>query len=232
MKKTIIVSSILKPNIINELESMQIMCIPGGKSQNINNETAFHPDMLYYKLLSGSLLVEKGFTLVNKLDTILPIIEAGNTLMNGYPYDCAFNCFVAGKNLICGKSASIDIINDAIMHGYNVISVNQGYAACSTVRLRDDAYITSDITIYKAIADLGFDVLQVSNLGIQLNGYNCGFIGGCALYVDNEIVAFSGNIKNHSDYNNIKSFCNNHKIVPYSLSSSVLYNYGGYIRIA
>lgn len=228
-KKHIIISSLVKDNIINELNTLGINCLKAGKSENIQGETAFHTDMLYYKLSDGTLLTEKGF--VHNLDTNVKILESRELLGGKYPLDCIFNCFTAGSNLICGKSTAREILNDATTHGYSICRVNQGYAACSTVRLHASSYICSDDGISATLRNLGFDVLTVTNNGINLNGYNCGFIGGCALYSDKELVTFSGDIRTHPDYHNIKAFCNNYNIKPYSLSNGNLYDYGGYISL-
>ena len=228
MNSPIIISSLVSEDIQNELEILGISYIAGGKSKNIQGETAYHPDMLFYPLLDGKILTEKGY--VNNSDTNLEFYEGETSLANNYPFDCRFNCFTAGNNLICGKNVAKEIKDDAIMHGYNVQYVKQGYAACSTVRLYNDAFISSDVSIYKSLTKLGFDALLVDNADIKLNGYNCGFIGGCALYSDKDILAFSGNVKKHKDFDFINSFCANYKISIYSLSNTDLYDYGGFIK--
>lgn len=228
-KKSIIISSLVENNITNELNALGINCLKAGKSENIRGETAFHTDMLYYKLSDGTLLIEKGF--VHNLDTNIKILESRETLGSEYPHDCIFNCFTAGKNLICGKNVAREITDDAAANGYSVCRVNQGYAACSTVRLSVNAFICSDKGISSTLNNLGYDVLTVTNNSISLNGYNCGFVGGCALYNNKEIVAFSGDIRTHPDYHNIKAFCSNYGIKPYSLSNGNLYDYGGYISL-
>ncbi len=225
----LIISSLLPNDILNELSELGFVCLKAGKTANINNETAYHPDMLFFKLLCGSLLTEKGF--VHTLDTFVNCLESGEKLDDKYPSDCIFNCFYADNNLFCGKNTAKEILEDAIVHGVNIVKVKQGYAACSTVRLSNNAYITSDTGIAAALKALGFDVLIVSNNGITLNGYNNGFIGGCALFVLDGCVGFSGAIENHCDYDAIKGFCRNHHIEPYSLSKSLLYDYGGGIII-
>lgn len=229
MEKPIIISSLITKNILKELESLGVTYIKGGKAKNIQNETAYHPDMLFYPLLNGKILVENKYNDVNKLDTFFKIKEAKRELNNLYPKDCIFNCFTAGKYLICGKSVAEEILYDAVTYGYEPVYVKQGYASCSTVKLPNEAFICSDKGIHNALKTLGFDVLYVNNKEIVLNGYDCGFIGGCVLYVNEEIVAFSGNIKLHSNYNDIKAFCDNYGIRPYSLSRAYLYDYGGFI---
>ena len=52
---------------------------------------------------------------------------------------------------------------------------------------------------------LGVDVLLINPNGIDLEGYNCGFIGGSA-FVYGKTVFFFGNISTHPDYEKIKCF--------------------------
>lgn len=177
---------------------------------------------------SGAFLVERNYKLVHTLDTKLRFKNSGEALSAIYPRDCILNCIYAKNNLICGKSVAEEILCEAKSLNYKICFVKQGYVACSTIKLSDTAYITSDVGIHRALNALGFDVLKVSNDGILLNVFSNGFIGGSVLCIDDGFVAFSGNIKLHEDYCRIKSFCDNYHIKLYSLSAEPLYDYGGH----
>lgn len=224
--KKIIASSLLPKSIITELHTLGYECIQGFKSPYINNETAYHPDMLFYKLTSGVLLSSSTIDGVNELD----IISCKKAPKDGYPNDCILNCFFTKNCLICGKNAAEEIIEDANSTNLTIKVVKQGYCACSTIKINDEAFISSDAGIVKALSNTGHDALLVSNYGIFLNGYNNGFIGGCALS-DGDIVAFTGDIKKHKDYENIKSFSDNHGKKILSLSNVQLYDYGGFVLL-
>lgn len=231
MNKSLTISSLVSWEIRCELKSLGFNTLSAGFSKNIFNETAYHPDILFFKLNGNKLLTEKNYALVNNLDIFLDKIESRAELRNNYPYDCIFNCFVADRCLICGKSVAPEIIEYAEAEGLEVVFVKQGYAACSTVKVKSNAYISSDVGITKALISRGYDALYVNNDGILLSGYTNGFIGGCCLAQTNEYVAFSGNIEAHKSFDSIKSFCKNHNVVPYSLSKSQLYDYGGHIAL-
>ena len=224
----VIGSSLLSTDIINELYYNGIECIQGFKSPIIQNETAYHADMLFYKLKTGGLLASKSTYLVHKLDTFVEFLYSQKEPEEGYPNDCIFNCFTSSSHLICGPNPCEEIIEDALKVGLQVLKVRQGYCACSTVCLGNDAFISSDAGIVKALKATGHDVLYVTNDGIKLTGYNNGFIGGCALCI-NDAVMFTGAIENHKDYNNIKAFVSNYKKTLISLSNSNLYDFGGFI---
>ena len=119
----------------------------------------------------------------------------------------------------------------AIFGGKSIIKVRQSYAKCSTIAITAEAFITSDAGIYKALKARGFDVLLVTNDRIELNGYGCGFIGGCTGKVGRTLLVFTGDIKKHAQYEDIKSFCRNYGVEIYSLGNNFLYDYGGILQI-
>lgn len=226
----VIASSILPEDIIKELSKLDIHCIQGFKNELIQNETAYHPDMLFYKLQNGNLLCSLETPFVHILDTFVNIIKTKEMPRDGYPQDCIFNCFTTSKALICGPNPSQSIIEDAVSASLDICKVRQGYCACSTIKLNDNAFISSDKGIVKALESYGHDVLFVTNEGIELNGYNNGFIGGCALCVDDKIL-LTGAIENHKNYNEIKKFSKKHGKDLISLNKRNLYDYGGFILL-
>lgn len=229
--KQVIASSLLPKSIVNKLlQEYSINCIVGFKNPLINNETAFHPDMMFYKLKTDKLLTATCINKIHILDTICNFEYSERQPKDGYPDDCIFNCFYTNKYLICGKSVAVEIERDALEAGLEVIKVNQGYCACSTIKLSDEAFISSDSGIVKALQITGHDVLSVENNGVLLNGYNNGFIGGCALSYEDKVL-FTGNIENHKDYKDIKAFADNHGKTVISLAETVLYDYGGFIML-
>jgi len=228
--KYVIASKILPSDIVYELKALGIECLQLWENPLISNETKYHPDMMFYKLTTGELLCSDKTPLVHKLDTFVKLLHSQSTPRDGYPMDCIFNCFFAKNCLFCGDSTASEIIEDALKAGLDICRVKQGYAACSTVKITDKAFISSDKGIVKALISKGNDALLVSNNGILLNGYSNGFIGGCALTTES-YIAFTGNVEKHGDYNNIKSFISNYNKRIISLSKNTLYDYGGFILL-
>lgn len=224
----IIISRLVPKQIVRELNTLGINTIKAGKSININNETAYHPDMLFYKLSNGSILTAKQHNFNYKQ---IPHCIHYVNLNDEYPKDCILNCIRTARELICGKNAHPVIIEDAKKAGLTIEYVKQGYVACSVVRLNCEAYICSDIGIYNKLVKLGFDALLVETTGIRLNGYSCGFIGGTALAVNKEMIAFSGKVSKYKDFSKISAFCKNYNITVVELSNDILYDYGGYIQL-
>lgn len=226
--KSVICSKILPNNIKKSLLNEGFSLIEGGFSTVIDNETRYHPDMLYFKLPSGKLLVSDKINSVHNLDTFVSVEKTRTLQGASYPKDCVLNCFTAEKHLICGGYVADEIIEECNRHSVKIINVKQGYAACSTVKVTPQAFITADTGIAKALINKQYDVLLVTNNGIELKGYNNGFIGGCALTTDDAIY-FTGDISKHTDCNKIISFCKKYNKKVKCLTVDNLYDYGGFI---
>lgn len=226
--KNVIVSQLLPSHMREKLYDAGFKCISGGRSSVIDNETAYHPDMLYFKLPDGKLLVSASAHPVHNLDTFCELKISKTVQGAEYPKDCVFNCFCTKYCLFSGKYTAEEIIESCEGYGLKNVCVRQGYAACSTIKAAPTAFITSDAGIAKALESTGHDALLVSNEGIKLKGYGNGFIGGCA-QSDDDAIFFTGNIEAHKDYERIKTFCKRYGKTVNSLSDDVLYDYGGFI---
>lgn len=227
------VSSILPQNISDELVSLGVAPIRLGKCQRIKSELAYHPDILLFNYKPGKWLAEydndyfPGNINMNELLT-----NVKYHIGNKYPADCVFNSFVIGKTVFCGfvnvgMYENIDELAD-----FSFVSFKQGYAKCSVIPVKENAFITSDKSIYKKLKEMKFDCLYVDSDCIRLNGYSNGFIGGCAGKVSKDLIVFTGNIELHKDYANIRDFCRNYGVEIYSLSTEPLYDYGGLLPIS
>ncbi len=226
---SIMVSRLMPQEMVFELKKLSTTVLFCGKSVDISNETAYHPDMLFHKMMNGKFIAAYQSELLS--EDIKAKIDNYVNLGSCYPNDCSLNCFRTEGELLCGKGVSDVIVDDAKNNGLEIVYVKQGYAACSTIKLECGAYIGSDVNIYNSLIKLGYDALLVSNDGILLNGFNCGFIGGTVLYTDKNTVAFSGKVSEHRDYNAIKDFCKFHNTKIIELSQKQLYDYGGFHHV-
>ena len=76
--------------------------------------------------------------------------------------------------------------------------------------MSDNAVITDDESIYKALCLNGVDTLLISKGDIVLNGHNYGFIGGASYKISESKVLFFGDITKHRDYKKIADFIEKH----------------------
>ncbi len=144
-----------------------------------------------------------------------------------YPHDIKLNVLTVGKNLF-GRLDSVarEVLDCAKENGYTLINVKQGYSACSSLVVNENAVITSDIGIYNALVEENIKALLVSTHSISLQGYNCGFIGGAGGVLDN-VAYFFGDIREHDDCDKILAFLKSEKCDVFSISGGGVYDFGG-----
>lgn len=143
-----------------------------------------------------------------------------------YPEDVGLNAAVLPGALLCrADSTAPELLRYAQAGGRKIISVRQGYAACSCIFCGSDV-LTSDVGICRVLRAHGIACDHVSNRGILLPGYDVGFIGGCGgvhgsmfyLFGTHDSVAGSAEICNFAD---------RHALTLSRLSPSPLTDYGG-----
>ncbi len=161
------------------------------------------------------------------------LTSCGHSAGNKYPDNVLLNfLYLNGK--LYGKESAIDsalqkYCND---NHIEIINVNQGYARCSTLVINEDATVTSDRSIEKALKNNGVEVLLISAGNIVLEGYDYGFIGGASGKLDDNTVVFFGNVKNHPDYFKIKNFCNKYNTNIKIISEEIpLTDIGGIVKV-
>ncbi len=157
---------------------------------------ASHADMLICKI-DKTVFCYHDYYLENK-ETFTKIEENGYTLCfvskkcdKKYPNDVALNALVIGKRIFCKKEhIAKEIIEYANSNSFQIIDINQGYSACSTMVLNENTAITGDKGVEEALLSHGIRTAFVDTTKIILNGYNCGFIGGASGVHNNKIYLF------------------------------------------
>jgi hypothetical protein len=144
-----------------------------------------------------------------------------------YPTDALFNGLVLGNHLFCRRdSFSREIIEFAESRGYTTVNVKQGYPACTVLKISENAAITADRGMAKALSDNGITVTLIENGSISLPPYEYGFIGGAGAAFGDKVY-FLGDITSHPSYCKISdaiSKCSKH---PHFLSDEGLADLGG-----
>lgn len=189
--KTVVMSG-QYPCFCDELKKLGYNIILSKKIDVFPKPEQFHADMQVLRIN------DRLFTLENCAK------KAGEK----YPENILLNCLFL-NNTLYGKLDFIDktVLDHCKENGIKTVNVNQGYTRCSSLQTGENAVITADKSIQKALKENGAEVLLISPGHIQLKGYDYGFIGGAGFYDDNT-VCFFGNIKNHPDYDKIREFIN------------------------
>ena len=220
-------------NIINGLNSLGIRTIevPAFNGMTQNYESS-HADMQVLCVKETLFLLKDNDIFNNKVieKTGLDVVFTSECISEfKYPECVKLNAAVVEKNII----ANYKYMDKKILEkckDYNIITVAQGYAKCSSAIISDKAVITSDESIYNACTKKKIDCLKIQSGYIQLCERYGGFIGGSCFQFDDTLY-FTGDIKQHPDYSSIKSFCLNYSVNIKSIVKHTLTDVGGIVII-
>ena len=193
-----------------------------------------HPDTLIFRVgecvVSSAEYAEAApFVFTDLRDRVksLKITFSDDTLSSAYPSDCAYNALVIGESVFCRTgSISHAVLHLAKSQGKTIVDVKQGYPACSTLALGDNAAITADKGMAKAMREHGIRVYEIEQGNIALPPHEYGFIGGaCGVFRDK--VYFFGNYKSHPSRDILERAMDSENFSPVSLSDEPLMDLGG-----
>ncbi len=229
--KKVVVDSRINKSLAEGLSALGYELIPLPPFPALQEPVSAHPDMLMF-IFGKNVICHKDYLPIahKEIGEIAALgydlLVSDEPISSIYPRDILFNALSLGKNIYARlDSVSAFILELAKKEGYSLKNVNQGYAKCSVCPVGEDAAITADPSISKAMREDGIDVLLISQKSIRLDGYDTGFIGGCS-GSDLENIYFSGNILLHPDGKLISDFCEKHQKNALSLSDEPLYDVG------
>ncbi len=167
---------------------------------------AAHADMLLFRLESGELLTFREYYSLNA-----GVLDASGARFaftdeipgDTYPRDVLLDALPFRGTLFGHPTGTSRILKNGFS---GFVPVRQGYARCSVASVGDGIFITSDDGIRRALEEKGADVLPVSPGGIQLPGYDTGFIGGAGTLLPDGEYLFFGDITAHPDVRKIEDF--------------------------
>lgn len=193
------------------------------------NPVANHPDMNIC-IIDDTVFLPKNSPIFNEISKLkLNIITISENLNNKYPFDVPLNCKAIDDFVILNPKTVSKEILEYCNKNKKIISVNQGYAACSTLAVSKNVIITADKGIYTALKNAGLSPLLIKEGYIKINEYDYGFIGGASGFVDNTLYFF-GDITLHPDYHKIKDYLAKNNI-KFKYFDGKLLDIGGIIKI-
>lgn len=208
-----------------------VLTVPSCKS--VYNAISGHPDIQLCILNSNTIIVHKNmpYEFVYELKKLgLNIIKSKNDIKNKYPYDIILNA-VNLKNFFIHTIKYTDDNLYKEISNKCLINVKQGYTKCSTAVISDNAIITNDIGISQAASKNGLDVLFLPKGDIELTDFDYGFIGGTCGLLDDNIIAFYGNLKNYKYGDKVLSFIKKYNLTPLYLRDGKLVDRGSILCI-
>lgn len=219
--------------IKSELNKLGVSTITTQPSLCLPFYERYHPDMQFSYYKKGNAVINQNTPiLADKLAGIgVKLNYTYSSNLREYPYTIYYNHIVMDDFLICNvKYTDKYVYNYCCLNDFKIINAKQGYTKCSTAIVSNNAIITADTGIYNSCKNY-LDVLKIDSGFISLYGYDYGFIGGCCGKLDKDILAFTGKVSDHKNYNDIKAFLNNHSINILELSNKPLVDIGSIIPI-
>lgn len=159
----------------------------------------------------------------NGANTIFPQVIMGKN----YPNDAQFNmCLIKNTCLYSEKVSSYEIADFLTLRGAKAINIKQGYCRCSICVVDEGSIITSDRGVHSKAIDNDIDCLLITPGYISLDGFDCGFIGGCSFKISDNKICFTGTLDMHPDKQRILDFLASKNVEPVFLTDRPAFDIG------
>lgn len=229
---TLVVMSARKPLLIEALKKLHIRIIPTEPLPMIRGEERYHADMSFCHIGNSEIVVADSLS----EDTFRKLTQEGFHCQKSFEAitgeKSLLNVCLLGKQALCHtKYADQALLQLLAKHGVTILHTNQRYTKCSSAVIAENALITADESVYRVCKQHQIDVLKIRSGHIGLSGYDYGFIGGCCGMISRDMLAFSGEIRQHPDYDIISAFAKNYGVRLLSLSKEPLYDIGGILPL-
>lgn len=201
------------------------------KYKSVYPAISAHVDIQCFNIEKNSLLVHPlldKITLDEMKENKIRVIMGESIVGEKFPENIAYNAVRVG-NLVLHNTNYTDptLKKEALLRGYKLINVKQGYTKCSVLVIDNNSIITSDSGIADVAMKNNIEVLLIDRGNIDLQGLNYGFIGGASgTNEEKGIIVFNGNIKLHPNYNDINEFINGKGLEHISLIEGKLFDIG------
>lgn len=218
-------------------EKFNISTIKIEKNGLLADDIATHPDCIFAQVNAENIMINKEHynNIVNYLTiggSEINFTASNESVRSPYPFEAALNVRIIGNKIICNtKHIDKNLRSLAEKLNLELVHCNQGYAACSTIMLNDNALITDDETIYRSAINNAIDSIIISKGSVQLKKHKYGFIGGTCGMIAKNLLAFTGSLDSHKDADTIKRFLYKHNINYTELTYGPLIDIGGIIPV-
>lgn len=200
------------------------------ENPNIDPRLASHADLSAFVYAKSFVLASflKESELVNFLTNRgYNVLTSAKEQGSAYPGDVNLCAAVVGDILLHNEKYTDKAIKNLQL---KTLHINQGYARCTVLSLNGNSIITADKGIALKAKEAGIQVLEISPGGIELEGFEEGFIGGASFVVE-DTVYFTGNIKFHQDSARIVDFIEKQEMKVCCLTDAALFDIGGAVYI-
>lgn len=219
----------------DKLKSLGYELVEISQNSKVYSEISSHVDIFVCKI-GDTLIVEP--TQYNQLKLKLPNIKKGNEeVEEKYPYDIKYNVCTIGKKAFHNfEYTDLQIKEELIKQGYELINTNQGYTNCSIAVIDDNSAIVTDKGLYKILKKYDVDVLylkyepDIKLLNNHQYSNRKGFIGGAIARIDDKVIVF-GDLDKIDNNNQIRKFIKDRNIELIEFKGLDVIDYGGVEKI-
>ncbi len=192
-----------------------------------------HADLLLCHAGGGSVFLEPGQTALGEALSARGFeVRYGAPLGGAYPENVKYGLAVGG-DFALGRwdAAEPALAADLQSGGKTPVRVRQGYAKCSLCFVTENAFITEDAAIARALVSRGKDVLPVSAGDVYLSEAHHGFFGGASGLISPDTLAVAGSLSSHRDGARIGAFLRAHGVRALELSGGRITDIGGILPL-
>lgn len=231
----VVMAGRISQEIEHKLRALGIDIVKTPFCKELYPAIAYHPDILMHPVSPNTIVIAP-----NVHDLLKPalkglgfvVVKGESTLTGNYPGNIAYNIGRIGKyavhNFKYTDRIALEILEE---QDIEPIEVKQGYSKCSICVVSEQAVITADRGIQKALEKKSIDVLRVSSGYIDLPGLDYGFIGGTSGLLSKNLLAFTGDLKYHPDYISVINFLSKHQVESIPLDKFKLVDFGSIVPL-
>ncbi|MDO5708211.1 MAG: hypothetical protein Q4P31_06230 [Andreesenia angusta] len=231
--KNIIIAQNAPYDIKAKLRDMGYNIIDSIKADFLYDSIAYHPDIVLHPLDDRNLFIAKNLfeeykQILGKYN--LNLIPTNREFRSEYPNYIGLNIGRVRDYYIHSKNTDSRAIEEFKKKGIKNIFVKQGYSKCSTLNIKENIIITSDRGIEKELKKYDeIEVYYIDPRGIELEGMEYGFIGGCGIMISEKDLILTGHTNNMRDSKLFHQILNKYEINVNYLSDKGIIDIGGFI---
>ncbi|WP_099203087.1 DUF6873 family GME fold protein [Miniphocaeibacter massiliensis] len=159
-----------------------------------------HPDLVVHPIDYKNILVCREYfnyyhKKLSKYD--INVFSSKNYLEKNYPKDIYLNVSRVGRYFFHKKDCIDENLNEQLIKHYKPVNVKQGYAKCSTMIIKNETVVTTDLKLHEKYLNLGLKSYLLPPDFINLPGYDTGFIGGTCGNIGKDEIIFYGNLEKY-----------------------------------
>lgn len=217
------------------MNSMGVECIRTVRCRELHEAVDGHPDMLMMHMGGNRILLAP-----NIYEEMAPMLQkkgfavtkGATWLVRNYPGNIAYNVLRLGNLVFHNiKYTDPELLKAFENEHLKLINVRQGYAKCSVCILDSNTIITSDRKLSETAIANGVESLLIEPGGIELKGFDYGFIGGSSGLLGFNLIAFSGNTESLKNAGEIAFFITSKGFSKVDLLKEKMVDYGSIIPL-